>query len=92
MEQLIRSQLNHDFPEKVCDEKSEYSAEDRMFLKIPADSVVKQDGNYQLRLPFRQEEVHLPNNRMIAEQRANTLMKRFHTDNMLFADYKGIHG
>lgn len=43
-------QLNHDFPEKACDE---HSVEDRMFLKLDADSVIKQDGHYQLRLPFR---------------------------------------
>lgn len=53
LEELLMSQLNHDFPKKACDEKPEHSVVDRMFLKTAADSVIKQNGHYQLHVAFR---------------------------------------
>lgn len=60
-----------------------------MFLKIAADTVIKQeqDGHYQLWHPFCQKKVYLPSSRKVTEQRAVTFMKRFQRD-VFFADYK----
>lgn len=55
LDDLLVSQFNYDFPERACEEKSEDSVEDKMFLKIAADSVVRHNGHYQLRLPFHKD-------------------------------------
>lgn len=89
LEELVVKQYNQDFSE-CKDEKAEYSAEDKRFLKIAADSVVKRDGHFQLRLPSRKEVVKLPNNKRVAEQRASNLIKRFRRDEAYYKDYNAF--
>lgn len=45
------------------------------------------DGYYSVGLPLRQDDVKLPNNRTVAEQRALSLKRRFNRDSSFHADY-----
>jgi hypothetical protein len=48
-----------------------YSQEDKLFLKRAEQGIRLVDGHYELPLPFRKENIDLPNNRSQAIQRAN---------------------
>jgi len=45
-------------------------------MKIVKDSANIVDGHYSLRLPFRKEDISLPNNRQVAEQRLSSLKRK----------------
>lgn len=87
LEDLLIQQYNQDFPELTYKEKSEHSFEDKRFLKIMSDSLRKRDGHYEIRLPFRKDDVCMPNNRQVAEQRTYSLKKRFEKDESFKNDY-----
>lgn len=76
LEELLVKQYNHDFNERSVDEKTEMSREDRKFLEIMNASVNLSDGHYCLRLPFRNDDVIMPNNRQVAEYRASCLKRK----------------
>ncbi len=61
LEELLQSQYNHNFSENIV-EKEEMSREDLQFMEIMTNSVKLQEGHYSLRLPFRNNDVVLPNN------------------------------
>lgn len=90
LESLLIKQYNHDFMEQHCGEKNELSQEDEQFLKMVSDSAEHKDGHYHLKLPFRNTSVNLPNNKQIAMQRAQHLMKRFKKDTVFFNEYKAF--
>lgn len=68
LEEVLVKQYNQDFAGQHYDEKQEMSVEDEQFLEIASTSAVLKDEHYHLRLPFRKEDVIMPNNRMVAEQ------------------------
>ncbi|KAK3749126.1 hypothetical protein QZH41_001121 [Actinostola sp. cb2023] len=53
------------------------SCEDRKFLEIMKDGIHKNDdsGNWEMPLPFRRQDVSMPNNRTQAEYRLASLVK-----------------
>ena len=51
-------------------------------------SVTKLNGHYEIALPWRQERVTLPNNRMVAERRLVHLKRKFERDGEFFNQYK----
>ena len=53
------------------------SKEDEKFLIKVEREVILVDGHYQLPLPFRKDDVKMPNNRKQAEQRAHWIKKKF---------------
>ncbi len=73
-----RSSLQHD-------EKSN-SREDEKFLAKIEKEITLVDGHYQLPLPFREDNVKMPNNRKQAEQRALWIKKKF-ADEQYKLDY-----
>ena len=79
LEELLTQLYNQDFAEQQYEQK-EMSLEDKKFMKIASDSAVLQDGHYYLKLPFREINVVMPNNRHMALQRAQQLVKRFKRD------------
>ena len=87
LEELLVQQYNQEFSELACEEKSEHSFEDKRFLKIMNESVTKRDGHYELRLPFRRDDVCLPNNKKMAEQRALSLKRKLERNAMFKKDY-----
>ena len=77
LETLLVNQYIHDFNEKASEEKREHSIEDKRFLEIASKSVSLVDGRYTLNLPFRKDDVRVPNNRHIAMQRLQSLKRKF---------------
>ena len=65
MQQLFEQ----DFCEKSANIEFPLSVEDKLFLDKVGGSVTKLNGHYQIALPWRQECVTLPNNRVVAERR-----------------------
>ena len=78
LEDLPIQKHNQNFPELTY--RTENSFEDKKFLEIMKESICKRDGHYEIRLPFRREDVCMPNNRQMAEQRAQSLKRRFERD------------
>ncbi|XP_031438690.2 uncharacterized protein LOC116224090 [Clupea harengus] len=67
LQELLVSQYNTDFNERVYDEKSEMSVDDKKFLNIANASVKVIEGHYCINLPFKADKVTMPNNRVSAE-------------------------
>ena len=64
------------------------SREDRKFLEIMERDVHKNSkGNLEMPLPFRQEEVQMPNNRMQAVNRLNGLLRTLKRKPQMQSDY-----
>lgn len=77
LHEMLIAQYNTDFSERACEEIKEMSIEDKRFLKIADESAKIVDGHYSLKLPFRNDDSALPNNRCIAEQRLQSLKRKF---------------
>ncbi len=72
---LIYIYIYQDFNEVSSKERTEMSFEDKRFLEI-ANEAILQDGHYDLKLPFRKNNVSMPNNRQMAEQRLKSLKRK----------------
>ncbi|XP_071948974.1 uncharacterized protein [Antedon mediterranea] len=59
LERTYRESLKYDFPERVIDDKREWSQEDKRFIKIMADSCNFVDGHYQMELPLRDKKLKI---------------------------------
>ena len=66
---LTRLSLQHN--------KQSVSREDETFLAKIEKKIILVNGHYQLPLPFRNDNVELPNNREQAEQGARWIKKKF---------------
>lgn len=75
LEELLIQQYNKDFAEQHYENK-EMSMEDKQFMSIFSKSAVLQDGHYYPKLPFREPDVSIPNDKHIALQKAQQLQKR----------------
>ena len=78
LEQQFRQYVNMEFNERLTEEKG-LSTEDKEFMRIMNESVVKVDGHYQTDLPLRRK-VQMPDNKIQAEAYANSLKKRLRRD------------
>lgn len=87
IQELLVSQYNTDFSEKSYEETKEMSMEDKRFMKIAEDSAKIVDGHYSLRLPFRRDDVSLPDNRLVAEQRLSSLKRKFKRNETFHEEY-----
>lgn len=87
LEELLVQQYNQDFSELSYQKKTEHSFEDKRFLDIMNESITKREGHYVLQLPFHRDDIRLPNNRKMAEQRAQSLKRRFGKDQSFKKDY-----
>ena len=90
LEEMLIKQYNQDFVEQHCDEHAELSVEDKQFMEIMSSSATLTNGHYYLKLPFRDSNVVMPNNKQVAQQRAQQLLKRFKRDQSFFEEYKGF--
>ncbi|XP_049329531.1 uncharacterized protein LOC125794101 [Astyanax mexicanus] len=82
---LLIQQYNHDFPESAY-EKEEMSQDELRFLDIMNSSIKVKDGHYQLPLPFKGDP-KMPNNRLMAEQRAESLKRKFGRNTVFKEEY-----
>jgi transposase InsO family protein len=87
LEQLVQKGFNLDFPERRIDDRNEPSKEDKLFMDKVRGSMVLEDGHYKIGLPFREDEVVLPDNRNQAEQRLNGLRKKMTRNSQFHSDY-----
>ena len=63
------------------------SFEDKKFIDIMSRNVKLKDGKYELPLPFRKAEPHLPESRQQARSRLNSIKRRLRSDNKFREDY-----
>lgn len=80
VQELLVSQYNTDFNERVYDEKSEMSVDDKRFMNIANETVKVREGHYCINLPFKTDNITMPNNRLIAEQCLLNLKRKFKRD------------
>ncbi|XP_030841821.1 uncharacterized protein LOC115924137 [Strongylocentrotus purpuratus] len=90
IDQQLITMFNHDFSERVADDKPEKSREDQRFLREMKRSTEHIDGHYQVGLPFKDRNVVMPNNRPQAEQRAAHLQRKFARQPQFHREYAGF--
>lgn len=79
--------LEKDFVEISVEEES-MSQEDILFLaKVKEGIKQKEDGHFEMPLPFKQERPDLPNNKLCAEHRLKCLERRLRKDEHYYKDY-----
>lgn len=77
LEDLWQQQFKQDFPEAEKDDQLEMSKEDHQFVKMMSESAKLEDGHYSLCLPLKNKAIQMPNNLVVAEQRALNLKRKF---------------
>ena len=87
LEELWEQQTKADFPECAQDEQFGLSKEDHHFMESVTKSATLVNGHYSIGLPLRQVDVKMPNNKMVAEQRALNLKRKFNRDSSFHTDY-----
>jgi hypothetical protein len=88
LEDMLIKSYNTDFSERLIDDVSEYSREDKHFMKTVENSLKFETGKYCMKLPFKNENISLPNNRNIAYHRLMLLKKKLMNDENLNCEYK----
>ncbi|XP_070569566.1 uncharacterized protein [Ptychodera flava] len=82
----VKQMFELDFSEGKIDEK--VSIQDRRFLtKVREGIRQRDDGHFEIPLPFKQDEVKLPDNRPLAVKRLARLKNRLMTDKQYKSDY-----
>ena len=88
---LLHEQLQRmydtDFVTRTSTEEP-YSSEDRRALKLMEDTVERVNGHNQIGLPWKSDNLTLPNNRAVAVKRLNHLKHRFVKDPEFFDQYR----
>ncbi|XP_013856310.1 uncharacterized protein LOC106512188 [Austrofundulus limnaeus] len=87
IEELLISQYNYDFNEKSFTEQEEMSREEQKFLDIMDHSAQMESGHYKLKLPFKGEELFMPNNISVALQRIHGLKRKFKRNKDFHKEY-----
>ncbi len=78
LEDLWQQQFKQDFLEaEKVDDPIEMSKEDHHFIKIMSESAKLVDCHYSLCLPLKNKAIQMPNNHVVAEQRALNLKIKF---------------
>jgi hypothetical protein len=79
--------FEQDFSERNSDIQA-YSMDDKRFLAKVKEGIVHcEDWHYEIRLPYKQPNLKLPNNRCVALRRLNQLKRRFERDKKYRDDY-----
>ena len=68
LDELLTQQFNHDFQDRKYIEKAAIILGYLRFLQIMSNAAKHQNGHYQLALPFKEDNVIMPNNHPLAEQ------------------------
>lgn len=87
VEQLLIQQYNQDFPERHCDERSEMSQEDHLFMESVSSSAHIINGHYYISLPMKKLCVQMPNNRSAVLQRALNLQHKLKRNPAFHEEY-----
>ncbi|XP_028323938.1 uncharacterized protein LOC114476536 [Gouania willdenowi] len=79
--------LESDFSEHATDDNP-ISQEDILFMsKVTKGIRQKENGHYELPLPFKTDNPNLPNNKKYAEHRLSSLKRRLTKDEKYYKDY-----
>ncbi|KAL4008603.1 hypothetical protein ACER0C_002455 [Sarotherodon galilaeus] len=79
--------LGSDFSEHATDDNP-VSQEDILFMsKVTKGIRQKENGHYELPLPFKTDNPNLPNNKQCAEHRLSSLERRLRRDKKYYEDY-----
>ena len=77
-----------DFPERSDERAHQYSQEDTKFLEIVNKGIRRtDDGHYEIPLPFRSKDVHLPDNTEQVFQRECLLKRKLARNKKFYDDY-----
>ena len=76
------------FKDPMTNRLDEISYENKKFLKIMEDQVVKVGNHYETPLPLRNPEMTLPNNQVMAEKQAHYLKRKFKKNGPYLSHYK----
>jgi len=90
IEDMLIKHYNADFPERRCDDRRENSQHDKQFMHTVSTSAQLVDGHFCIRLPLKDDKVKMPCNRGIAEQRLNSLKKKFSRNADFYQEYKAF--
>ena len=98
LDEMFQRMYNHDFNESenvpvqngILKNVNGISHEDRQFMKLVENGIFKQNVHYVVPLPFRNQQLLMPNNIQQAMKRLLGLKKRFSKDDKLFQDYKAF--
>jgi hypothetical protein len=85
---LYKRSVNLDFPEHVIYDRKEHSQEDKKFLSMMHSSKKLINGHYELCLPFREDQVDLPDNKAQALHRLNSQRNKMIRNKQFCDDYK----
>ncbi|KAI4892141.1 hypothetical protein NFI96_009207, partial [Prochilodus magdalenae] len=79
--------LESDFLERIIEDDS-VSQEDLKFLSKLTETITQRDdGHYEMPLPFKEERPNLPNNKICAIHRLKCLERRLKKDQRYYKDY-----
>ncbi|XP_071959793.1 uncharacterized protein [Antedon mediterranea] len=88
LEKLVKRSTEIDFPESGLDLTQNHSVEDKLFLRKLNESIVKgPDNHFTISLPFRRNEVVMPDNRLQAVKRLESLCRRLKADKPYAMEY-----
>lgn len=83
VDELWSQQFRIDFPEGNCDDQLEMSREDLQFLDMVSQSGRLVNGHYRIGLPLRNKDIKMPNNCIVAVQRALHLRKKVSQESLI---------
>jgi hypothetical protein len=84
----ITDYFNLDFVEHTESKEQEYSIQDKHFMEKVESSTIFVNGNYQINLPLKEDNVCMPNNKPQAVQRVRYLAKKLEKSDQFYSDYK----
>ncbi|KAI3356760.1 hypothetical protein L3Q82_003437 [Scortum barcoo] len=87
LENMWMQQFHMDFPEGGKHDEVEMSREDHQFMDKVTESAKWINGHYSICLPLRNDLVNMPDNRIIAEQRAQNLRRKFIKNDCCHKEY-----
>ncbi len=90
VEDMLMKHYNADFPERRCEDRREQSQHDKQFMHTVTTSAQLVEGHFCIKLPLKDDKVKMPCNRGIAEQRLNSLKRKFSRKADFFQEYKAF--
>ena len=88
LEEMFQRMYKQNFSESEIVVSNSILKNIRTFLDIVERRTVKKNGQYVVPLPFRDQELVMPNNKQQTVKRLMGLKRRFIRDNKFFLDYK----
>ena len=72
---------------RTSKDQEEMSRQEKKFVEIDESSVELQDGHYKIKLPFKRENITMPNNLCVAKQCMHGLRKKRQKDPSFHDEY-----